>query len=122
MRFVLKKIGNIIWKILGGAAYSAIWIVLGIAFTLSIIGFPLGLKCYKIGRLIWKPFGKSIVLGVARYPIINTLWASTVGMLLGIVTLVPILATALTIVGLPLSKQWIKVAKVTFFPFGTIIK
>lgn len=118
----MKKIGNIIWKIFGGAAYSAAWIIFGVVLTLTIIGFPLAIKCFKIGRLIWKPFGKHIVLGVVRYPISNLLWAMTLGLVLGIVTLLPVFLTAITIVGLPLTKQWIKVAKVTFFPFGTYIK
>lgn len=122
MRFVLKKIGNIVWKLFGGIAFSVLWYALGVVFTLSVFGFPLAMSCFRVGRLVWKPFGKGTVIALTEYPLSNIVWGFSIGLLLGFLALSSCIVTAVTIIGLPLSKQWLKVAKVSVFPFGVYIK
>lgn len=122
MRFILKFIGNFFWKLFGGVAYTAVWFFFAITLSLTIIGYPLGLRCFKIGYLVWKPFGKNVVLSIERYPISNIIWGLTAGLVLGLASFISGILFALSIFGLPLSKQWFKVSKLSFFPFGAYIK
>lgn len=122
LRFIFKFLGNFIWKLFGGVAYSAVWFAFSLFFAVTIVGFPLAAKCFRIGYLVWKPFGKSAVNNYLEYPIINTLWATTFGGLLALSAIASAILSATSILGIPLVKQWFKVAKLSLAPFGAIIR
>jgi uncharacterized membrane protein YccF (DUF307 family) len=58
---VLGLIGNIIWIVLAGVELAVAHVVAGVMLCLTIIGFPLGLACFKLIPLCLMPFGKEIV-------------------------------------------------------------
>lgn len=124
--FILKLIyrftGNFIWKIFGGVAYSVIWFIIGLALSFTVIGFPLGVRCFKIGWLVWKPFGKGVVTNFLEYPISNLLWSLTFGMIFTVSALFSAILSAITLVGIPLMPQWFKIAKLSLLPFGAFIR
>ncbi|WP_336275709.1 YccF domain-containing protein [Latilactobacillus curvatus] len=37
------------------------WFILGIAWSITIIGIPVGLQCFKIGALTLMPFNATVV-------------------------------------------------------------
>ena len=125
MRWVLKKIyriaGNAYWKIFGGFALSLIWFVLGALFILSVIGINFGVRCVRTGIFVFRPFGKQTVT-VFDKPVADTLWALTAGAVLGVVSVLGALTSLVGIVTAPLSLQWIKVARVSLFPFSTYVR
>lgn len=122
MRFILKVIGNFFWKIFGGIPLAFIWGVLGLGLSLTILAYPLGVRCFRIAYLVWKPFGKEVALAVDRYPISNILWGISLGMVLGVSAFISGVIFSLSIVGIPIGRQWFKVSKVSIFPFGAYIK
>lgn len=125
MRWALKKIyriaGNAYWKIFGGFALSLIWFALGLALIVSVVGLAWGIKCIKVGVLVFKPFGKQTVTVFDR-PVADALWALTFGAPLGTVAVIGALSSLLVPVAAPLSVQWLKVAKASLFPFSTYLK
>lgn len=58
----MSIIGNIIWFLFGGILAGIIWYLVGLLWCLTIIGIPVGLQCFKLGRLSFFPFGKDVVL------------------------------------------------------------
>lgn len=125
MKWALKKIyriaGNAYWKIFGGFALSLIWFALGIVLIVSVVGLTWGIKCIKIGIFVFKPFGKQAVAVFDR-PLADTLWAMTFGAVLGTVAVIGALTSAVVLITAPLSVQWLKVAKVSLFPFSTYVR
>ncbi len=125
MKWALKKIyriaGNAYWKIFGGFALSLIWFALGIVLIVSVVGLTWGVKCIKIGIFVFKPFGKQAVAVFDR-PLADTLWAMTFGAVLGTVAVIGALTSAVVLITAPLSVQWLKVAKVSLFPFSTYVR
>ncbi|EDV20567.1 uncharacterized protein TRIADDRAFT_60971 [Trichoplax adhaerens] len=53
--------GNILWLIFGGFLISFQWLLFGLLFSITIIGIPCGLVCFKMSMLTLLPFGKDIV-------------------------------------------------------------
>ena len=52
---------NILWLIFGGLEIAVVALVIGLIFTVTIIGIPFGKQCFKIAKLALMPFGPSIV-------------------------------------------------------------
>lgn len=125
MRWALKKLyriaGNTYWKIFGGFAFSLVWFALGAVLVLSVVGLALGVKCVRVGIFVFKPFGKHAVTVFDR-PVADTLWALTLGVPLGIISAAGALTSLLGLITAPLCVQWLKVAKVSLFPFSTYMK
>lgn len=122
LKFIYRFTGNFIWKIFGGVAYSVIWFSIGVILSLTVIGFPLGVRCFKIGWLVWKPFGKGVVTNFLEYPVSNLVWSLTFGMILTVSALFSAILSAITLVGIPLMPQWFKIAKLSLLPFGAFIR
>ena len=56
----MSIIGNIIWFLFGGILAGIIWYLVGLLWCLTIIGIPVGLQCFKLGRLSFFPFCKDV--------------------------------------------------------------
>ena len=54
----MSCLGNILWFIFGGFFNALGWFACGILWCITIIGIPVGLQCFKMGRLQLAPFGK----------------------------------------------------------------
>lgn len=113
-------LGNFWWKLFGGIFLAILWGAIGIAFLVTVIGAPLAVPCFKIAWLAFKPFGKDVALVVQR-PVLSAIWVVTGGLLMGFVCMFGAVTLALTIVGIPLIKQWWKLSIVSIFPFCTEI-
>ena len=57
----LSIIMNLIWIFYGGIWISVIHLILGILFSITIIGLPWGKQHFKMAGLALAPFGKEIV-------------------------------------------------------------
>ena len=53
-------IANIFWVILAGLPMAIAYAVLGCLYSITIIGLPIGLQCFKMAKLSLLPFGATV--------------------------------------------------------------
>lgn len=125
MLWAIKKIyriaGNAYWKIFGGFALSLVWFALGAVLIVSVVGLTWGIKCVRVGIFVFKPFGKQAVV-VFDSPVADALWAISFGALLGTVAVLGAITSLVGLITAPLCFQWLKVARVSMFPFSSYIR
>lgn len=116
----LSLIGNIIWIIFGGLIEAIGWLLAGIILSLTIIGIPFGLQCFKIAKVQLAPFGKEVVTtnDSGTNLLMNIIWIVFFGWEIAILNMISALIFAITIIGIPFAKQSIKLAKISLLPFG----
>lgn len=118
----MSILGNIIWFVLGGALTGLLWCFAGIIWSITIIGIPVGRQCFKIARLCFSTFGKSVVYtgGTGSF-LLNMLWICLTGWSLAVESTVIGVIYCLTIVGIPFGKQYFEIARLALMPFGSEI-
>jgi len=121
IRFGVKFIANSMWKIVGGLFLALFWTAVAVALSLTLIGFPIALKCYRIAYFAWKPFGRCGVVSIVKHPVFNIVCGLTVGLFFLMFSIFWVALLSITIIGLPFAYQWLKVMRVTIFPFGVVI-
>jgi uncharacterized membrane protein YccF (DUF307 family) len=113
---------NIIWLILGGFIVVIAYLLGGILLCITIIGIPFGIQCFKLAGLALAPFGREIrekePPSGALAVIMNVIWIILPGLELAIFHLFMALLLALTIIGLPLAAQHLKMTRLALIPFG----
>ena len=116
----MRTIGNLIWFFAGGLFTGGLWLSAGILWSLTLIGIPVGLQCFKIARLCFFPFNKRVAVtwGGAASLILNLVWISTTGWMLAVEAVTAGLLCYITIIGIPFGKQYFKIAGLALMPFG----
>ena len=113
---------NIIWLILGGFIVVLVYLLGGILLCITIIGIPFGIQCFKLAGLALAPFGREIrekePPGGALAVIMNVIWIILPGLELAIFHLFMALILGITIIGLPLAAQHLKMTRLALLPFG----
>jgi uncharacterized membrane protein YccF (DUF307 family) len=113
---------NIIWLILGGFIVVIAYLLGGILLCITIIGIPFGIQCFKLAGLALAPFGREIrekePPSGALAVIMNVIWIILPGLELAVFHLLMALLLALTIIGLPLAAQHLKMTRLALIPFG----
>ena len=118
----MNLIGNIIFLVFGGFIIFVGYLLGGILLCLTIIGIPLGFQCFKLAGGVLAPFGRE-VYEVDPPPgpltiILNIIWIILPGLELAIMHLVLAAFFALTIVGIPIAAQHVKLLPLALLPFG----
>jgi len=118
----MSLLGNLIWLIFGGLLAGLGYIIGGVLLCLTIVGIPFGLQSIKLGMATFTPFGKEVVEGEhANSPLrvlFNLIWLVLFGWEIALNHLLWAVVLAITIVGLPFSKQHIKLIPMALLPFG----
>lgn len=113
---------NIIWLLLGGFLVVLAYLMGGILMCITIIGIPFGIQCFKLAGLAVAPFGREIrekePPSGALSVILNILWIILPGLELAVFHLIMALLFAITIIGLPLASQHLKMTRLALIPFG----
>ncbi len=113
---------NVLWLILGGFIVVIAYLLGGILLCITIIGIPFGIQCFKLAGLALAPFGREIrekePPGGALAVIMNIIWIILPGLELAIFHLFMALLLGITIVGLPLAAQHLKMTRLALIPFG----
>lgn len=52
---------NILWILIFGWELSIVSFLLGLLWSVTIVGIPLGMQCFKFARLAFMPFGAHII-------------------------------------------------------------
>lgn len=118
----MSIIANIIWIIFGGLVTAIGWCLAGIVFSITIIGIPLGRQCFKMASLTLAPFGEDDRLragGCSRSLIANIFWLSWPACPMAVsYAVLGDSPTGITVIGIPIGLQCLKMAKLSLLPFG----
>ncbi len=118
----MSLIGNLAFFIFGGFIIFIGYVLGGILLCLTIVGIPFGFQCFKIAGGVLAPFGRDVCEteppGGALSIILNIIWIILPGLELAIMHLILAAVFAITIVGIPLAAQHMKLVKVALLPFG----
>jgi uncharacterized membrane protein YccF (DUF307 family) len=113
---------NLIWLIFGGFIVVIGYLLGAILLCITIIGIPFGIQCFKLAGLALAPFGREIrekePPSGALAVIMNILWIVLPGLELAVIHLLLALVFAITIIGLPLAAQHLKMTRLALLPFG----
>lgn len=117
----MRLIGNILWVVLGGFVPAMLWFFFGALWSITIIGIPVGVQCFKMARLQLFPFGKEIrydSMGAVSL-VVNILWILFGGIELALANVFAGIVLCMTIIGIPFGLQSFKMAKLSLMPFGS---
>ena len=118
----MRILGNIVWFILGGFVSWFSWSVLGILWSLTIIGIPIGKQCFKFAKMSAAPFGKEVYFSDSGTSLLlNVFWLILGGFVIVVEEVTLGIGFCLTIVGIPFGLQHFKHAKLALLPFGAEI-
>jgi uncharacterized membrane protein YccF (DUF307 family) len=113
---------NLIWLVFGGFIVVLAYLFGGILLCITIIGIPFGIQCFKLAGLALMPFGQEIrekePPSGALAVIMNIIWIILPGLELAVFHLVMALLFAITIIGLPIAAQHLKMTRLALLPFG----
>ena len=118
----MATLGNIIWFLFSGLGMGLSWFFTGIMWCVTIIGIPFGLQCFKLAKLSFMPFGKTVSGNFGAHPIANIIWFIFGGFGLTISFYIAGIFWCVTILGIPFGKQCFKLGKLAMFPFGATIE
>ena len=119
----MRFLGNLLWLLLGGLVSGLLWIISGLILCLTVVGFPLGVQCFKFSTLAFCPFGKEVYYGGGVLSLFaNIIWILCFGIEMAIVNAVFGLLLCITIIGIPFGKQYFKIARLALMPFGAVIR
>jgi len=122
----MSLIGNLVFFVFGGFVIFLGYVLGGIVLCVTIIGIPFGIQCFKLAGGVLAPFGREVrevdPPGSALALIMNIIWIILPGLELAIMHLVLAAFFAITLVGLPLAKQHIKLLPLALLPFGRVMQ
>ena len=122
----MSFLGNILFFIFGGFIIFLGYLLGGIVLCLTIIGIPFGIQCFKLAGGVLAPFGREVretePPGGSLALIMNIIWIILPGLELAIMHLCLAAFFALTIVGIPLAMQHIKLLPLALLPFGRVVR
>ena len=99
------------------------WVAAGVLWCITIIGFPVGVQCFKLASISLNPFGKEIRYeGGAVSFLLNIVWFLVSGLELALGNFILGLLLCITIIGIPFGKQFFKIAKLSLCPFGAVVE
>lgn len=113
---------NIIWLVFGGFILVLGYLLGALLLCITIIGIPFGIQCFKLAGLALAPFGRDVrekePPSGALAVIMNVIWIILPGLELAVLHLVLALVFAITIIGLPIAAQHLKMTRLALLPFG----
>jgi uncharacterized membrane protein YccF (DUF307 family) len=113
---------NIIWLIFGGFLIVIGYLLGAVLLCITLIGIPFGIQCFKLAGLALAPFGREVrekePPGGALAVIMNIIWIILPGLELAVLHLILALAFGITIIGLPIAAQHLKMTRLALLPFG----
>jgi len=96
--------------------------VLGILWSITIIGIPIGRQCFKFAKMSAAPFGKEIQFSNSGASLlVNIVWLVLGGFVMVIEEVTLGIVFCLTIIGIPFGLQHFKHAKLALLPFEATI-
>lgn len=126
----MALVGNVLWFILGGGVMALIWLVIGLALYITIIGIPIGKACLEFAKLSAFPFDKEVirtttlkgkhnvsVFSKTIATILNIIWIP-LGIMLTICHFILGIIYAVTILGIPIAIVYFRMGRFLLAPIG----
>ena len=115
-------LGNILWFLFGGLWSGLGWTLAGVLWSVTVVGIPVGVQCFKFAKLAFFPFGKEVIFGGGAVSLLlNIVWLLVSGIPLALASAVSGVLFCVTIVGIPFGLQCFKLSKLALMPFGTSV-
>lgn len=120
----MRLIGNIVWLIFGGLYMGLAWWLAALFCALSVVGIPWAIAAFRIGTFSFWPFGRRIAdkpagaVAATFGALGNLVWALLFGWWLALGHLISAALCAITIIGIPFALQHVKLAGLSFLPYG----
>lgn len=122
----MSVLGNLIFFVFGGFLIFLGYVLGGLLLCITIIGIPFGLMCFRLAGGVIAPFGREVVdtepPGGAVAIIMNIIWIILPGLELAIMHLILAVLFAVTIIGLPIAAQHMKLVPLALLPFGHVMR
>ncbi len=113
------KLAKVLWFILFGLVTGILWSIAGVVFCVSLIGIPFGRQCFKLAKLCFFPLGTAVDTEFDSYSIPNFLFLIFGGGFVGaVINYVIGFALCITIIFIPFGKQFLKMGRLAWAPFG----
>lgn len=119
-------VGNLLWFVIGfGWLTGTLWMLAGLLLCATVVGIPMGIACFRVGRFAYLPFGKELVpaewLGEKRIPgtaLMNFFWICLPGIVLALTHASVGLGLCCTIIGIPWGLAHFRLAGASWAPLG----
>ena len=122
----MNFLGNIVFFVFGGFVIFIGYLLGGILLCLTIIGIPFGIQCFKLAGGVLAPFGREVretePPSGTRALVMNIIWIILPGLELAIMHLCLAAFFALTIIGIPIAAQHMKLLPLALLPFGRVVR
>jgi len=123
-RALFNQLAKIIFTLLAiivvGLLLSIIWLVLGVIFSITIVGLPLGKKCFQISKYAFSPAKKQITYS-DEYKVANLIWLP-VGLVIFVVTFFLVALVSPFALLFPNIRKFYKLLKMSIKPFAVNIE
>jgi uncharacterized membrane protein YccF (DUF307 family) len=127
----MKTLGNILWHFpFFGFIIALYTFIIGLVFTITVVGAPIGLGMIQHSKFLLTPFSKRMISDSKLNEDKSTLWKvlSVIafivylpfGILASIVTIIQICLLFITIVGIPVALVLAKSLSTYFNPIGKV--
>jgi uncharacterized membrane protein YccF (DUF307 family) len=119
----MRLLANILWIFFGGGIILFLeYLIGGFLLCITIIGIPFGIQKLKLAVFALAPFGMKVVDNYSASGclaiVFNILWILLGGFWIAVTHLILALVFFITIIGIPFSRQHIKMAGLAIAPFG----
>jgi uncharacterized membrane protein YccF (DUF307 family) len=84
----MRLAGNLVWMICGGFLSALGWLLAGLLWSITIVGLPVGMQCFKLASISLDPFGKEVSYegGPVSF-LLNVIWFLVSGLELALANL-----------------------------------
>lgn len=118
MKISASKGWRLAWLFVFGIFFFLVWLISGFGLILTIIFIPFGIQCIKIAEVMLNPFERFIQPNFEKHPIVNIIWAFTVGWQISLVFLILSVLSYITILFKRFSKLFFYLSLLSLIPFG----
>ena len=117
----MRTLLNIIWFVFGGLWLSLAYALVGVFFFILIVTIPLGVASFRMARYALWPFGRAVIpqadAGTGSV-LLNVVWILLAGWWLALGHITTAVAQAITVIGIPLAIDNLKMIPISLMPFG----
>ena len=118
----MKTLGNIIWFLLFGLWMGLSYFLTGIVCCLTLVLIPFGKANFRLAKLAFLPFGKTVETDYESHPAGNVIWMVFGGAEAAVVYAIVGALLFVTIIGIPFGKQFFKLMRLSALPFGATVE
>jgi len=105
------------WFLCGGFILGVCWLLAGILWCMTIVGFDIGKKCFKISATMFYPYGKDIVfLEKRKFELIDMAWLLLSGIWLMFISIILGIILCMSIVGFRYGVHCFKMVTLAVMP------